>query len=85
MPDDVAFVNNFFIMPMTFFGGSFFPVENLPQGIQYVVMLFPVGALNRLMRSPVFTPDLLWEALLLLTLGFIFLAIAVNIYRRYNE
>ena len=85
MPDDVAFVNNFFIMPMTFFGGSFFPVENLPQSIQYVVMLFPVGALNRLMRSPVFTPDLFWEAVLLLTLGLVFLAIAVAVYRRYNE
>lgn len=85
MPDDVAFVNNFFIMPMTFFGGSFFPVENLPASMQYVVMLFPVGALNRLTRSPVFTPDLLFEAFLLLTLGLLFLAIAVTVYRRYNE
>lgn len=85
MPDDVAFVNNFFIMPMTFFGGSFFPVENLPPFAQYVVMLFPIGALNHLTRSPAFTPDLWWHALLLFILGIIFLAVAVEIYRRYNE
>lgn len=84
-PDDVAFVNNFLIMPMTFFGGSFFPVENLPPMVQYIVMMFPIGALNHLMRSQSLTPGLWGQAGLLLGLGLLFLTIAVLIYRRYDE
>ena len=84
-PDDVAFVNNFLIMPMTFFGGSFFPVENLPQFAQHIVMFFPIGALNRLMRSAVWAPDLWQSVLTLLGLGLLFFGVGVAIYRRYSE
>lgn len=84
-PDDVAFVNNFLIMPMTFFGGSFFPVENLPRFAQHIVMFFPIGALNRLMRSAVWTPELWQSVLTLAGLGALFFAVGVAIYKRYSE
>lgn len=84
-PDDVAFVNNFLIMPMTFFGGSFFPVENLPLFAQHVVMFFPIGALNRLARSAVWRPELTQSALTLLGLGLVFFAAGVMLFRRYSE
>lgn len=81
-PDDVAFVNNFLIMPMTFFGGSFFPIENLPEIFRYIAMLFPIGALNKLMRSQ---GDVLSSVILLFVLGSIFLWISVWLYRQYSE
>ncbi len=84
-PDDVAFVNNFLIMPMTFFGGSFFPVENLPRVAQHIVMFFPIGALNRIMRSATWEPGLWQSVLTLVGLGLVFFAAGVALYRRYSE
>lgn len=84
-PDDVAFVNNFIIMPMTFFGGSFFPVDSLPSVLRVLVMIFPIGALNRLMRSSVWNPDMTYCGLILLVLGMIFFGVSVHLYRQYSE
>lgn len=84
-PDDVAFVNNFIIMPMTFFGGSFFPVDSLPEALRVLVMIFPIGALNRLMRSPVWDDSMLTASLVLVLLGLVFFWISVLLYRRYSE
>ena len=84
-PDDVAFVNNFIIMPMTFFGGSFFPVDSLPAALRVLVMIFPIGALNRLMRSPVWDDSMLTASLVLVLLGLVFFWISVLLYRRYSE
>ena len=84
-PDDVAFVNNFIIMPMTFFGGSFFPVDSLPAALRVLVMIFPIGALNRLMRSPVWDDSMLTASLVLVLLGLVFFWVSVLFYRRYSE
>ncbi len=84
-PDDVAFVNNFIIMPMTFFGGSFFPVDSLPEALRVLVMIFPIGALNRLMRSPVWDESMLTASLVLVLLGLVFFWVSVLFYRRYSE
>ena len=84
-PDDVAFVNNFIIMPMTFFGGSFFPVDSLPEALRVLVMIFPIGALNRLMRSPVWDDSMLTASLVLVLLGLVFFWVSVLFYRRYSE
>lgn len=84
-PDDVAFVNNFIIMPMTFFGGSFFPVDSLPEALRVLVMIFPISALNRLMRSPVWDDSMLTASLVLVLLGLVFFWVSVLFYRRYSE
>ena len=84
-PDDAAFVNNFIIMPMTFFGGSFFPVDSLPEALRVLVMIFPIGALNRLMRSPVWDDSMLTASLVLVLLGLLFFWVSVLLYRRYSE
>ena len=84
-PDDVAFVNNFIIMPMTFFGGSFFPVDSLPEALRVLVMIFPISALNRLMRSPVWDDSMLTASLVLVLLGLLFFWVSVLFYRRYSE
>ena len=84
-PDDIAIVNNFLIMPMTFFGGSFFPVQSLPVWMQYMVGLFPIGALNHLLRGQQWDFEMWLAASLLLGLGIIFFAVGVYLYRQYSE
>lgn len=84
-PDDVSFVNNFLIMPMTFFGGTFFPVDGLPPLLKGVITLFPIGALNRMCRSLVWDSTITQAALLLTGLGTIFCMISIFLFKRYSE
>lgn len=50
-PEDNALYTNFFIMPMAFFSGTFFPIDRLPALIKGVVMLLPLSYTNLLLRS----------------------------------
>lgn len=84
-PDDVALVNNFFITPMTFFGGSFFPLQNLPPWLAAVSGLFPIGSLNYLLRTSNWDIAT-WKAIgVLSALTGIFFAASEWIYSRYSE
>lgn len=84
-PDDVSMVNNFFIMPMTFFGGSFFPLDSLPEWLRVIASLFPIGSLNVLFRTPVWDVHTLTAALLLFGLGLAFFLIGVWMFTNYSE
>lgn len=50
-PEDNALYTNFFIMPMAFFSGTFFPIDRLPSMVKGVVMMLPLSYTNILMRS----------------------------------
>jgi ABC-type multidrug transport system permease subunit len=50
-PEDNAIYTNFFIMPMAFFSGTFFPIDNLPVLLKSTVMLLPLSHTNILIRS----------------------------------
>jgi ABC-type multidrug transport system permease subunit len=84
-PDDVSMVNNFFIMPMTFFGGSFFPIKNLPEILQVLASFFPIGSLNLLLRAAEWNDASFKAAAILLGIGIIFFLYAVYLYRNYSE
>lgn len=84
-PDDVSLVNNFFITPMTFFGGSFFPLQNLPAGVGAIAGLFPIGSLNFLIRSSGWSHDAVSAAGVLVALTGIFFCWSVWLYSRYSE
>ncbi len=50
--DDAATVTNFFIMPMAFFGGTFFPLEEMPYLLQKMILILPLTHVNQLLRQP---------------------------------
>lgn len=58
---DQSLLNSFIVTPMAFLGGTFFPVDHLPQWAQTVVHLLPITHASSAMRSaalghlPVFT------------------------------
>ncbi len=84
-PDDVSMVNNFFIMPMTFFGGSFFPIRNLPEALQLLASFFPIGSLNFLLRTDGWNEIAIKAAVLLFLIGIVFFLYAVYLYQNYSE
>jgi len=84
-PDDISIVNNFFITPMTFFGGSFFPLHNLPDWLATTMKIMPIASLNTMLRSPGFTYESLWAAGVMIVLTCLFYAWGVWLYKRYSE
>lgn len=84
-PDDTSLVNNFFIMPMTFFGGAFFPLQNLPEWLRPIARLFPIGSMNALLRGEYWTCEAIVSAAILLGLSGIFFVWSIWLYSRYSE
>ncbi|MEN6564920.1 MAG: ABC transporter permease [Veillonellales bacterium] len=84
-PDDVSMINNLFITPMVFFGGSFFPLQNLPPWLAVAAGILPIGRLNTLLRSGEWNSDVLWAAGILLLLTICFCCWGVWLYNHYSE
>ena len=57
--DGLSIIQNFFMTPMIFFSGSFFPLDNLPWLLATVMKALPLGMLNQLLRAKDFSPFLL--------------------------
>lgn len=84
-PDDVSLVNNFFITPMAFFGGSFFPLQNLPAWLGNLISLFPIGGINFLLRSPEWSKTGGLTLIGLWGLTLVFFSWGSWLYSRYSE
>lgn len=54
--DSLSIIQNFFMTPMIFFSGSFFPLDNLPWLLAVVMKALPLGMLNQLLRAKSFDP-----------------------------
>ena len=83
--DDAASFTNFFIMPMAFFSGTFFPVEEMPWLVQKLILVLPLTHVNNLLRHPAWSSQ---AAISLAVIGgyslLSFLA-GVVLIRRYDE
>ncbi len=83
--DDAASFTNFVIMPMAFFSGTFFPVEEMPLPAQYLIQGLPLTQVNILLRQPQWSPQTAIAGVILL--GYCVLTFGVGIWfiRRYEE
>ncbi|HWQ61328.1 MAG TPA: ABC transporter permease, partial [Negativicutes bacterium] len=83
--EDIGLVNNFFITPMIFFGGSFFPIHNLPSWLAVIVAVSPIDSLNTMLRVPTWNADVLRAAGMMAALTGGFFGWTVWLYNRYSE
>lgn len=84
-PDELSLVNNFIMTPMIFFGGSFFPVEQLPVFVRDVVAVLPLSLVNGLLRQTVWDEMAILKVLLLSVFACVMLLLATNRLNAYNE
>ena len=49
--EDTSTYSNFFILPMAFFSGTFFPVDRAPMFIKWIIYIMPLTHTNVLIRS----------------------------------
>ncbi len=84
-PDALSSVINFIIMPMTFFCGTFFPINNLPIWLQNTVGFLPLSLANNLLRAENFTLNSLTNIICLLIIITFLFAISVYQLKNYHE
>ncbi len=84
--EDIAMFSNFFIMPMAFLGGTFFPLDKMPLFIRAPLSFLPLTHANKTMRAA-----FLGEGVPAVSLGIIFafliilFALGVVVVRRLNR
>lgn len=83
--DSLSIIQNFFMTPMIFFSGSFFPLDNLPWLLGLIMKCLPLGMLNQLLHAKGFTP-FLWVYLGgLLVVGILCWSWGTYLIKRYEE
>ena len=83
--DDISLVNNFFITPMIFFGGSFFPLNHLPDALALIASAFPIRALNTVLRAKTFDAEVVFCLSIMAALSIAFFVWGMSLIRNYSE
>jgi ABC-2 type transport system permease protein len=83
--EDTATYTNFFIMPMAFFSGTFFPVDKMPVVIKSVIYMMPLTHTNILIRKPQLDPAGLISLCVLLAYAAAFFVYGSWLIKQYSE
>jgi Nod factor-specific ABC transporter NodJ protein len=83
---DQALLSNFFITPMAFLGGTFFPVNSMPPWVRYILRFLPLTHACQAIRAAAFgqKPDYS-SFILLAVLGAILFVLAFKCVNRARE
>lgn len=84
-PDAFSSVINFIITPMTFFCGTFFPLNNLPSVLQSVIGILPLTLANNLLRSEGFSTDILADIMILVIITAVLFVLGIYQLKNYHE
>ena len=81
-----AMVSNFVITPMAFLGGTFFPVDRMPEAVQAVLAFLPLTHAARIIRAAALgRPVDPFSFLILAVLGLAALGLAIWCVRRATD
>lgn len=83
--EDTANFTNFFIMPMAFFCGTFFPIEQMPGILRLIIRILPLTYTNQLLRTPNWTLESLISLIVLIAFGALCMALGIILTRGYSE
>ncbi len=83
--EDTATYSNFFIMPMAFFSGTFFPVDKMPVLIKSLIYILPLTHTNILIRKQSIDEEGLISLLILSVYAAAFFIYGSRLIKRYSE
>ena len=83
--EDTATYTNFFIMPMAFFSGTFFPVDKMPILFKAVIYMMPLTHTNILIRKPQLDLDGLISLGVLMVYAAAFFVYGSLLIKKYSE
>jgi ABC-2 type transport system permease protein len=83
--EDTSTYANFFILPMVFFSGTFFPIERMPSLLKGIILCLPLTHTNILIRK-VALDGQGWMALLVMTsYAVLFFLLGSGMIKKYSE
>lgn len=83
--EDTSTYNNFFILPMAFFSGTFFPVDRMPYLLKWLVYAFPLTHTNILIRASALQGDAYVSLAVLIMFSAVFFGLGSWLIRNYSE
>jgi len=83
--EDTSTWSNFLIMPMAFFSGTFFPVENMSRILKYFIYILPLTHTNILIRKQHFDGGAFIALSILIIYATIFFIMGSRLIKNYNE
>jgi len=83
--EDTSTYNNFLIMPMSFFSGTFFPVSRMPKILQEVISIFPLTHTNILIRKSALDSEGIVSLAILIAYTIAFFFLGSRLIRQYSE
>jgi Nod factor-specific ABC transporter NodJ protein len=83
--EDTSTYNNFFILPMSFFSGTFFPLDRLPVVLKGIIYLLPLSHTNILIRKTEMDGAALSSLLVMVAYTVVFLVIGTRLIKNYSE
>ncbi|MGD0487249.1 MAG: ABC transporter permease [Syntrophorhabdales bacterium] len=83
--EDTSTYSNFFILPMAFFSGTFFPVDRAPTVIKWIIYIMPLTHTNMLIRSAHLDGQGVASLVVLLVYAAGFFAYGSHLIGRYSE
>ena len=83
--EDTASYSNFFIMPMAFFSGTFFPVDSMPAVIKWIIYFLPLTHANIVIRKELLDPEGAFSLLILIVYAAAFFIYGSVLIKKYSE
>ncbi|MGD0229353.1 MAG: ABC transporter permease [Syntrophorhabdales bacterium] len=83
--EDTSTYSNFFILPMAFFSGTFFPVDRAPMVIKWIIYIMPLTHTNILIRASRLDARDMASLVVLLVYAAGFFVYGSDLIRRYSE
>ncbi len=83
--EEAGAYSNLLLMPMTFFSGTFFPLDKTPKIVQWLMQVAPLTHTNYLMRHDHITTDVLTHLAAMVTFSIFFFLFAYRKVDTYSE
>ncbi len=83
--EDTATYSNFFIMPMAFFSGTFFPLDRIPAALQWIIYILPLTHANIAIRKEALDLEAAISLLILAGYAVAFFIYGSSLIKKYSE
>jgi len=83
--EDTATYSNFFIMPMAFFSGTFFPLDKVPAFIKPIIYILPLTHANIVIRKAAMDQEGLISFAVLIICSIAFFVYGSRLIKNYTE
>lgn len=83
--EETATYSNFFILPMAFFCGMFFPIDRIPSILKPIIYILPLTHTNILIRKEIFDVEALTSLFVLLFYSALCFIWGMKLMKNYSE